>query len=60
MWYSDIPFYYLASAGAGNTTWGDAGAPAILGFDTAGAGRDSYDDVTLTTEGIEWGLTGGS
>jgi len=57
VWYGDIPFYYQAPIGGGRTTWGDAGAPAILGFDTAGAPRDTYDDVIFTAEGFEWGLT---
>ncbi|MHC4189397.1 MAG: discoidin domain-containing protein, partial [Planctomycetota bacterium] len=56
VWYADIPFYYMAP-GVSRTTWGDAGAQALLGFDTASAPRDSYDSVTFTTKGIEWGLT---
>ena len=57
VWQADIPFYYMTTAGAGLTTWGDAGAPALLGFNTSGAPRDTNNNVTLTTEGIEWGLT---
>jgi regulation of enolase protein 1 (concanavalin A-like superfamily) len=57
VWYGDIPFYYQSNATATNTTWGDAGAPAILGFNTAGATRETYNDVTITPLGKAWGLT---
>ena len=54
---ADIPFYNVAHAGGGNTTWGDAGAGAILGFQTADAPRDSMNTVTFTDDGLSWGLT---
>ncbi len=56
VWYSDIPFYYQGSTG-GNTTWGDAGSQNVLGMAGSSAPRDTYDEVTITAEGIAWGLT---
>ncbi|MHC4753389.1 MAG: hypothetical protein ACYTFW_26440 [Planctomycetota bacterium] len=58
VWYSDIPFYYMANPG--NNTWGDAGAPAILGFNTSSAPRSDtapYNAITITADGVEWGIT---
>jgi regulation of enolase protein 1 (concanavalin A-like superfamily) len=57
VWYADIPFYYQSNATATNTQWGDAGAPAILGFNTSGATRETYNVVTITPLGKTWGLT---
>ena len=56
VWQADIPFYYMTTAGSANTTWGDAGAPAILGFNTSSVARD-VGGSTITAEGIEWGIT---
>ncbi len=56
VWQADIPFYYMTTAGSVNTTWGDAGAPAILGFNTSGVARD-IGGSTITDEGTEWGIT---
>jgi len=57
VWYSDIPFYYQTTSGGANTTWGDAGSQNALGLAGSSAPRDTYDDVTLTEDGIAWGLT---
>ena len=57
VWYSDIPFYYMTTAGGARTTWADAGSTNVLGFGGSTAPRDSYDEVTITEAGIEWGLT---
>ncbi|HEX41345.1 MAG TPA: LamG domain-containing protein, partial [Phycisphaerales bacterium] len=57
VWYADIPFYYQGTTAGGQTTWGDAGSAAILGFNAAAAPRDSNRTVTLTSEGRSWGLT---
>jgi len=57
VWYADIPFYYWGHADGAMDTWGDAGAPAVLGFNTAGATRETYQTVTFTPAGIAWGLT---
>jgi len=57
VWYADIPFYYWGHVDGNSDTWGDAGAPAVLGFDTASAPRDSGQTATLTPAGIKWGLT---
>ena len=57
VWYGDIPFYYQRNAAATSTTWGDNGAPAILGFNTSSAPRDSGNTSTITPAGTAWGLT---
>jgi hypothetical protein len=57
VWYADWPFYYVSDATATRTTWGSAGATAVLGFNAATGPNDSYNVVTLTPEGIAWGLT---
>ena len=58
VWYSDIPFYYQGHADGSSETWADAGAPAILGFNTSPGGlRDSGNLVTFTPAGESWGLT---
>ncbi len=57
VWYGDIPFYYQSNASATNTTWGDGGAPAILGFNTSSAPRDSGNTSIITPLGAAWGLT---
>jgi len=57
VWYGDIPFYYQTNATAALTTWGDSGAPAILGFNTSSATRDSGNTSTITPLGTAWGLT---
>ncbi len=57
VWYADIPFYYWGHADGNMDTWGDAGAPAVLGFNTSSAPRDSGQTATLTPAGITWGLT---
>ena len=49
--YGDIPFYYQSNASAANTTWGDSGAPAILGFNTSSAPRDSNNTAKITAAG---------
>jgi len=57
VWYADIPFYYWGHATGVSDTWGDAGAPAVLGFNTSSAPRDSGSTATITPMGAKWGLT---
>jgi len=57
VWYSDIPFYYVTTAGGANTTWGTGGSTNILGFNAAGGTWDVGGTVTITDEGVKWGLT---
>jgi len=57
VWYADIPFYYWGHINSVNDTWGDAGAPAVLGFNTSSATRDTAQAPTFTAAGIKWGLT---
>ncbi len=56
VWYSDIPFYYVTTAGGANTTWGDNGSINVLGFGGSTAPRDVGDTVTITEAGQIWGL----
>ena len=53
----DIPFYNQGHADGSTTNWAAAGAAAILGFATASGGWGSGNTVTLTADGVEWGLT---
>ncbi len=57
VWYADWPFYYQGKADGTMTTWGSAGASNVLGFNAATGPNDSMNVVTLTPEGIKWGLT---
>jgi len=57
VWYADIPFYYQGYSDGGSTTWGNGGSVGVLGFDAASAPWDSNAQVTITEEGLEWGLT---
>jgi len=57
VWYADIPFYYQGAATGVSTSWGDAGASGILGFNTSSAPRDSGSTAEFTPAGIAWGLT---
>jgi hypothetical protein len=54
--YADIPFWNQGHADGTSTNWADAGAPAILGFNTSSAPRNA-EAVTFTAAGIVWGLT---
>ena len=57
VWTSDIPFYYVCNDGT-NTTWSNGGSAGILGFQASpSSGWDTGDTVTITEEGITWGLT---
>jgi hypothetical protein len=55
--YADIPFYNVAFGNYSAGQWADAGAPAILGFNTAGATRSVNKTVAITATGAAWGLT---
>ncbi|HUU18663.1 MAG TPA: hypothetical protein VMW72_16055 [Sedimentisphaerales bacterium] len=57
VFYADIPFWNQGNQGGGMTNWGASGATGILGFNAASATWDSYNTVTITDEGAEWGLT---
>jgi len=57
VFYGDIPFYNQGNPGAVETNWGSGGSTGILGFNAAGATWDSGNTVTITDEGVEWGLT---
>jgi regulation of enolase protein 1 (concanavalin A-like superfamily) len=57
VWFGDIPFYNQGHADNTSTNWANAGAPAVLGFDTSTAPRDSRNTCALTPAGKAWGLT---
>jgi hypothetical protein len=55
--YADIPFYNQGHADGTTTNWATDGSLYILGFNTAAAGWDSWNTVTITDAGANWGLT---
>jgi len=57
VWYSDIPMYYQGHPDGSRTNFGVDGATKILGFNPASGTWNSQDQVTFTTDGLEWGLT---
>ncbi len=61
VFYADIPFWNQGHADGTNTNWGQNGANGIFGFsaapNAAPATWDSGNAVTITDEGIIWGLT---
>jgi regulation of enolase protein 1 (concanavalin A-like superfamily) len=58
VWSSDIPFYYVGDSSGGTTNWGGGGSTGILGFEASpSTGWDTGNTVTITDEGIAWGLT---
>lgn len=57
IWYGDIPLYYQGHADGTLTTWGTAGSLAVLGFSAAGGPWDGAAEVSITADGLEWGLT---
>jgi hypothetical protein len=56
VWYSDIPFYYQGHSDGTQTTWGEAGQSGILEIGVL-AQWDSWNTVTITGAGANWGLT---
>jgi hypothetical protein len=58
VFYGDIPFYNQGNPGGGETNWGGNGSVGILGFNASPSGGwDSNQEVTITEEGVVWGLT---
>ncbi len=57
VWYADIPMYYQGHVDGTRTNYGVNGSIDILGFNAAGAPWDSEDEVALTADGRNWGLT---
>jgi hypothetical protein len=61
VFYADIPFWNQGHTGGGTTNWGQSGANGIFGFSAAPnsgvAAWDSGNTVSITEEGLEWGLT---
>ncbi len=55
--YADIPFYNVSFGNYSAGQWADAGAPAVIGLNTAGAKRDVKKTVVFTPTGSAWGLT---
>jgi hypothetical protein len=56
VWYADWPFYYQGHADGSMDTWGGGGASAVLGFDASSGPNETYEQVTFTAAGINWGL----
>jgi hypothetical protein len=61
VFYADIPFWNQGHTGGGTTNWGQSGATGIFGFSAAPnsgiAAWNSGNTVSITEEGLEWGLT---
>ncbi len=58
VWTSDIPFYYQGNDTGGTTNWGGGGSTGVLGFEASpSSGWDSGNTVSITDEGVVWGLT---
>ena len=61
VFYADIPFWNQGHADGSNTNWGQNGANGIFGFsaapNAAPAVWDSGSGVTITEDGVIWGLT---
>ena len=61
VFYADIPFWNQGHADGTNTNWGQNGANGIFGFsaapNAAPATWDSGNEVTITEDGVIWGLT---
>jgi hypothetical protein len=55
--YADIPFYNQGHADGSVTNWALGGSIGILGFNAASAPMNSGNTVTITPDGIDWGLT---
>ncbi|MFA5423482.1 MAG: hypothetical protein WC374_06445 [Phycisphaerae bacterium] len=56
VWYGDVPMYYQGHADGSRTEWDLSGSSTILGFSACNR-WSSDEEVTLTSEGINWGLT---
>jgi len=57
VWFADIPLYYQGHSDGTSTVWGTLGSTNILGLNAAGAPWDGNQQVTFTTDGVDWGLT---
>jgi len=57
VWYADIPMYYQGHFDGTRTGWGPDGSINTLGFNAANAPWDREEEVILTPEGLNWGLT---
>jgi hypothetical protein len=57
VWYGNMPIYYQGHADSTKTVWDVAGSIAVLGFNAAGGPWDSNTEVSITPEGVAWGLT---
>ncbi len=57
VWYGDIPLYFQGHSDGTLKAMDVAGSINALGFNPAGGNWDSAEEVTLTDEGLAWGLT---
>ncbi len=57
VWCGDIPMWMQGHSDGSITDWDHDGAYYILGFYAADGIWDSEDQVTFTSDGLNWGLT---
>ncbi|MHC4154991.1 MAG: right-handed parallel beta-helix repeat-containing protein [Planctomycetota bacterium] len=57
VWYADTPLWQQGHADGTTTVWDSSGSINVLGFHASDGPSDSWDEVTFTAEGVEWGLT---
>ncbi|MHC4437731.1 MAG: hypothetical protein ACYS3S_10255, partial [Planctomycetota bacterium] len=57
VWYSDIPLYYQGLSDGSTIWWGGGGCANILGITGIDWTNTTNSEVTLTDDGIDWGLS---
>ncbi len=57
VFFGDIPFWNIGNVDGSETRLYANGSRNILGFETSSAPRSSFNTVSFTVAGIEWGLS---
>ncbi|MHC4437484.1 MAG: hypothetical protein ACYS3S_09005, partial [Planctomycetota bacterium] len=57
LWHSDVPLWGIAHSDGSNSYCGEEGSVKVLGISGVQCTNDTGTEVTLTGDGIEWGLT---
>jgi len=57
VWYSDMPMFYQGHADGSQTGWSELGAFNILGISGTSWMANTSTEVTITDDGVNWGLT---
>jgi hypothetical protein len=57
VWYSDIPLWDIAHSDGSLTCWGGDGCANVLGIRGVDWMNKTGSEVTITDDGIDWGLT---